>query len=214
MIAFCDHRLFSFYMKSVFRLIGLFFLASLAVLVTFGVLFYNNPSWQKAALMSVLEQDQGREYSIESVSVKTGSIHLENAFVLQGEQGIEVKELGLVLPLWKVLQGEIVIEKGLVSGLKIDLSNFYQGDPTAADWLTFVEQLKSDPEFWRQRIAQLLSTIEAYGYRTRIENLFIEGEVLLPYSESVSLNLYVQRADTSALESIQLTVMNDLQAAD
>lgn len=194
-------------MKRTFKFLFNFLLALMAVAITFAVLLWLNPAWQKRAIEAALSADSARQWQIGELACGLERIQASDVFVLDGKAGIEVSAFSIHGPMWKMLlTRRIEVESGELAGLFIDVSQVRVGDVTSSDYQAFLQRVGSDADFWRERTGLVLSKLAAAGWHSHLRNVDVEGQVLMPGGNLVPLNLKIIEADSRELSGIQLRV--------
>lgn len=180
-------------------------LALVAVAITFVVLFLVTPSWQRASLKLALQQDTERRWEVGSVHLQPTRAEIGGLYVLEGPAGMEVQYAELEGPFWKaLLTGELVVERGSVQGIFVDLTNLHVGELTSRDWQSMKQQISEDRKFWEERLELVFRKLEAAGWRFQIGDLTLQGEVLLPGEETVPFRWLLVEATSGPERSVQL----------
>lgn len=193
-------------MKKLFKFLLNLAMALIAVGLTLLILFFINPSWQKSAVEKVLEEDTARQWQVGSVHVRPMQVEVEEAFVLDGPVGAEVKYARISGPLWKLpFTGALEVDSGEISGLVLDLGKIKVGDPTAEDYQDLLKRVSGDPEFWEERVGLILSKLSASGLRLHVRNLQIGGMVLMPGGKVIPVRWFIIEADSDAPRLIKVT---------
>ena len=192
-------------MKRLIKFMINLILALVAVGMTLLVIFFITPSWQKTVVEGALARDTARKWQIGKVDIKPNTIAIENLYVLDGKVGAGMKYVQFDGPLWKlVLFGELEIESGSVMGLDLDVSEVKVGDLTSEDYQGFLKRISGDVEFWRERVALVLSKVSATGVRVHMENMQINGRVLMPGDESIPVRWVIEEADSMSPRLIKI----------
>jgi hypothetical protein len=173
--------------------------ALVAVVLTLIIIFLYNPSWQRALFESILESDRARAWQLGQISLSPGRLELREVFVLSDQVGVEVKRVQVEGALWAGLwKRSLEIKSGEVEGLYLDLTKIGVGGRNSEDWASFVQRLEGDPQLWKDRLALVLSRVEANGWSVRLEQLQIAGGVLLPGERYIPVNVRIEEADSAA----------------
>lgn len=184
-------------MKLVRMLLTLFG-AMVAVLVTLLILFLYTPSWQRGLLESVLQSDRARAWQLGQIHLSPWRAEVSDLFILGDQFGAEVKQVRVEGALWAELwRRSLNIETGEIQGLYLDLTKMNVGR-SSDDWMAFVDRLEKDPELWRDRLVLLMSRIEARGWHLRMEDIKINGGVLLPGERYVPIQIRILEADSTS----------------
>lgn len=190
-------------------------LAGIAVGITFGVLFLMNGGWQKKAVEALMERDAGRDWQVESVSMGLNHVELGGLFMLDRQVGVEVGRLSVEGPLWRAPLDQVVkIRQGEVRGLFVDLSKWEAGEAGAEEWASLLERARTDPEVWEERLGRLLEESAGRGWEVRLENVWLEGEILLPGGALVPMNWKVVRADSGDPGAVEVEFAEEGEAAE
>lgn len=193
-------------MKKLFKFLLNLVMALIAVGLTLLILFFMNPAWQKSATEKLLEQDTARQWQVGSVHIRPMQVEVEEAFVLDGSVGAEVKYARINGPLWKLpLLGLLQIDSGEFSGMVLDLGDIKVGDPTAEDYQNLLQRVSGDPEFWQERVGLMLSKLSASGLRVQIRNLQLGGMVRMPGGKVIPVRWFIISADSDAPRLIKVT---------
>ena len=183
------------------------FIAILAVALTFVILFFLVPSWQKAAVEEALSHDQARRWQIGTVGLGPLRVEASDIFVLEGPVGIEVESLHVEGPFWlSPVSGVIEIESGRIRGFNLDASRLRVGDLTSEDWQTFLKRISTDASFWEERTGLVLQKLAATGWDVAMTEVLLEGSVLMPGNTVVPVTMKIIQADSRsrALPRIKL----------
>ncbi len=192
-------------MKRLLKFLINLILALVAVGLTLIVLFFVTPSWQKSAVEQALTRDTARKWQIGSINIQPAAVEVENIYVLDGQVGAEMKYIQFDAPLWKLaLTGELDIESGSVIGLDLDVSKVKVGDLTSEDYQGFLRRVSSDLDFWKERVALILSKFAASGVKIHLRNVEINGRVLMPGEKSIPVRWVIVDADSQMPRLIKL----------
>jgi len=192
-------------MKRLIKFLFNLALALVAVAITFVVLFFMMPSWQKAAMERVFEEDPERKWLVESVRIQPSMIELGGLQVLEGSVGAEVQEVRLSGPVWmSPFTGVVKIDEGRIRGLLVDLQNLEVGDLSSESWRTFIEQIRDDRRFWIERTNLILSKLSASGVNFHVQNLQVDGQILLPGNEQIWVRWLIVEADSRDISKTHL----------
>jgi hypothetical protein len=195
-------------MKRLFKFLINLILALVAVGLTLIVLFFVTPSWQKSVVEEALSRDTARKWQVGKVNIQPAVVEVENVYVLDGQVGAGMKYIRFDAPLWKLaLTGELDIESGSVIGLDLDVSKVKVGDLTSEDYQGFLKRVSSDLDFWKERVALVLSKFAASGVRIHLRNVQINGRVLMPGEKSIPLKWIIVDADSQMPRLIKLEPM-------
>lgn len=189
-------------------------LAGIAVAITFGVLFLMNGGWQKKAVEALMERDAGRDWQVESVSVGLNHVEMGGLFVLDRRVGVEVGSLEVEGPFWRApLEQVVQIRRGEIRGVFVDLSEWDAGEGQAEDWANFLERARTDPQVWEERLGGLLAGSAGRGWEVQLENVLVQGEVLLPGGALVPMHWKVVRADSGEPGAVEMEFGEEGEAA-
>lgn len=192
-------------MNRVIKLLINVVLAILAVVLTLGVLFFLNPSWQKVVVENMLSKDPVRQWQIESVRIHPGKVEALELFVLEGSAGAGIRILELNGPFWKIpFTGVVEVETGRISGLQADLSRMRVGDLTSEDYQAFLSRVSGDEDFWRERLGLVLGKLSATGLRLRLRDVEVSGELIMPGGQVIPVDWLILEADSDAPRLIRL----------
>ena len=188
-----------------FRFLVQLVLALCAVALTFVILLFLIPSWQKAVVDRVLPQEAGEEWQIGRIGLGPTKISAGEIFVLQDGAGLEIRELTLSGPFWKSpFAGVLEITSGEISGVFIDVSTLSVGDLRSSDWRSFVDRISGDTAFWEERIGLILSKVAESGWNLALTDVSIRGQALLPGERMVPLNLHLIEADSREPQAVRI----------
>ena len=180
-------------------------LALVAVSLTFLVIFFLTPAWQKRVVQEALARDSARSWQFESVDIKPHRVEVENLYLLDGDIGAGIHYAQFNGPLWKLaLMGDFHVTSGSVIGLSLDVSKVKIGDLRSKTYQDFMERVSADPEFWKERVGLVLSKFSAYGVRVQLENVQINGHVIMPGQTVIPVRWVILQADSTAPRLIQL----------
>ncbi len=195
-------------MKRLFKFLINLILALVAVGLTLIVLFFVTPSWQKSIVEEALSHDTSRKWQVGEVNIQPATVVVENVYVLDGQVGAGMKYIQFDAPLWKLaLTGELDIQSGSVIGLDLDVSKVKVGDLTSEDYQGFLRRVSSDLDFWKERVALVLSKFAASGVRIHLRNVQINGRVLMPGEQSIPVRWIIVEADSQMPRLIKLIPM-------
>lgn len=151
--------------------------------------------------MTALENDVARQWEIGAVRLTPNQIRIENLFMLQGGNGIELERLQCRGPFWQyVINQHVEVREGEVRDLFLDVSNLPKSSFDE-------EMLKAEgkpPEWWGARIHQAMQSVLPAGSSARLENVKIRGNALLPGKVEIPLDLFIEVADTRDPDSIRV----------
>lgn len=197
-------------MGKVIKLLVNLVLAGIAVVLTFGILFLLNSGWQKTAVESLLAQDTGRDWQLESFSVGPGSVEVGGLFMLDDQVGVELGTLQLEGPFWRAPLSRLVqVRSGQIGGLFVDLSKLRVGDVTSEDWQDFLRRAEGDPQLWEERLGLVLSKLAESGWDVRLEGVTVAGDVLLPGGALIPVNWEVVEADSRDVGAVDLLMVTE-----
>lgn len=192
-------------MTLLFRFLVQLVLALCAVALTFVILFFLMPSWQKAVVERVLPEKAGEQWQVGRIALGPTEISAGDIFVLQDGAGLEIGELTLSGPFWKSpFAGVLEVTSGEVSGVFIDVSTISVGDLTSSDWRSFVERISGDTAFWEERIGLVLSKVAESGWNLSVTDVSIRGQALLPGERMVPLSLHLIEADSRDPQAVRI----------
>lgn len=192
-------------MKRLLKFLLNLILALVAVCLTFLVVFFLTPSWQKRAVEEVFSWDSTRSWQLDAVQIKPHTVEVENLYLLDGDVGAEVKFAQLDGPLWKLpILGELDVQSGSVIGLSLDVSNVKIGDLRSRTYQDFLQRVSADAEFWKERVALVMSKLSAHGLRVQLHNVQINGHVIMPGQTVIPVRWVIVQADSQDLQSIEL----------
>lgn len=181
----------------VLKFLAKLFVALLAVLLTFVILFFLFPPWQKAAVDELLSHDPDRRWQVGSVGLGPARIEAGDIFVLEGPVGLEIGRMNLEGPFWlSPISGVIEIESGRIQGLNLDASRLRVGDLTSEDWQSFLQRISSDASFWEERTGLVLGKLAATGWDVSMTEVLVEGSVLMPGNTVVPVTMRIIQADS------------------
>ena len=181
----------------VLKFLAKLIVAFLAVALTFGILFFLMPAWQKAAIEEALSHDQDRRWQISSVEMGPTRIEANGLYVLDGLVGLEIGRLEAKGPFWfSPISGVIEIESGRIQGFNLDASRLRVGDLTSKDWQSFLKRISTDADFWEQRAGVLLQKLSATGWEFSMTDVLLEGSVLMPGETLVPVTMKIIQADS------------------
>ncbi|HKJ90094.1 MAG TPA: hypothetical protein VJ960_03105 [Oceanipulchritudo sp.] len=201
-------------MTLLFRFLVQLVLALFAVALTFVILFFLMPSWQKAVVERVLPETAGEQWQVGRIGLGPTEMTAGDIFVLQDGAGLEIGDLVLAGPFWKTpLSGALEVTSGEISGVFIDVSTISVGDLTSSDWRSFVERISGDTAFWEERIGLILSKVAESGWNLSLKDVSIRGQALLPGERMVPLSLHLIEADSREPQEVRLeTLAEDPEA--
>lgn len=154
-------------MKKLLKLFLVLFIL-LAILIGGGVWLLFQPGVQKNLALYVLRNQPGIHADIDYLNVRPQSIEAKGVYIAYNDIEYRLEETDLALPLLDlVLNREIRISDGVISGLVIDLTHM----PTAADLPPGAEEEDAEP------FKGVLPYTD-YGVRVWGENLQATGEIL------------------------------------
>jgi hypothetical protein len=180
-------------------------LALLAVGITFGILVYLKPGWQKALLEEALKRDTARQWQVGEVRLGPRNVYARDVFVLDGPSGIEVGQLSLSGPFWRApLTGVISVTGGAISGLLVDVSQVAVGDLTASDWQDFLRDLEDDLDFWEERIGLVLHKVAASNWDVVLRDVELRGQILMPGNRLIPVSWRIIEADSRSPDAVQI----------
>jgi hypothetical protein len=191
----------------VLKFLAKLLIALLAVVVTFAILFFLMPGWQKAAVEEVLSHDQARRWQIGTVGLGPVRVEASDVFVLEGPVGIEIGRIVADGPFWlSPFSGVIEIESGRIQGFNLDASRLRVGDLTSEDWQSFLKRISTDASFWEERTGLVLDKLAATGWEVSMTEVLLEGSVLMPGNTLVPVSMKIIQADSRgrALPRIKL----------
>lgn len=195
-------------MYGLLKFSGKILIALLAVGLTFAILLYLTPSWQKSLAMEFLSRDTERRWQVEDIRLGPNGLQMAGAFVLQDKLGAEIQFLEIKGPLWTApFSRQVRVESGEVRGVLLDLSQVQLGDTTSTDWQSFVSRVSDDMAFWKERLGLLLRKAEAQGWRVDLEDVSISGEILMPGQRVVPLRLHVLTANSQAPDQVEVQLL-------
>lgn len=196
-------------MKRLFKFLINLVLALVAVGFTLLVIFFLTPTWQKSVVEGALARDTTRKWQLGTVDIKPSTIQIENLYVLDGKVGAVMKFVQIDGPFWKLpLLGDLVVESGSVMGLDLDVSNVRVGDLTSEDYQEFLQRVSSDANFWKERVALVLSKISSTGVHVHLQNMQINGRVLMPGDKSIPVRWVIEEADSQSPRLIRLVPLS------
>lgn len=192
-------------MKRIFKLCINFLMALIAVGITFAVLLWINPEWQRRLAEEVLSGDPVRQWQIGELALGMNGARIGGVFVLDGKAGVELTSAVVRGPLWKTpFTRRLEIESGEVSGLFIDVSQIRVGDLTSSDYQALLERVSGDATFWRERLGLVMSKMAAAGWQSNLRNVDVRGQVMMPGGRLIPLNLRIIEADSRQPPAIQV----------
>jgi len=185
--------------------------AAIAAALTVAAVIYFVPSLQRSLLLSQLERDTERRYAIGTIHLQATSVALDDVFVLDRGQGLEIGKARLTGPFWRLpIDRRLMISGGQLSGVVLDLTSA----PSDIDGtvLHFLEQADTfDKEHWlSSQVARGLAPLRAAGLAYRIENLAVDARLDFP-GFSVQGSFLILSADSGDATTIDL-VVNELTA--
>jgi hypothetical protein len=180
-----------------FRFLAKLFIALLAVLLTFVILFFLIPSWQKAVVEEVLAQDPARQWQVGTIGLGPVRVQATEIYVLEGPVGVEVGSLEADGPFWmSPISGVIEVESGHIKGFSVDASQLRVGDLTSEDWQTFLKRISTDAGFWEERTGLVLQKLAASGWDVSMTDVILEGTVLMPGNTVIPITMKIIEADS------------------
>lgn len=167
--------------RLLFKLLFNLVLALIAAVLSVAVVVFFVPDLQKSILLHFLDKDPRRGYQIESFKLHPDGLEASNIFVLEGLNGVEIRELelrGALLPL--LTQRKIVVNSGRFERVFIDLSHLRAGD--MVDMGRYLNEISSeDHERWMtQQAVRSLSLLDQRGWNYEIRDVQVDGSLLLP----------------------------------
>ncbi|MCC5834652.1 MAG: hypothetical protein JJU20_07960 [Opitutales bacterium] len=167
--------------RLLFKLLFNLALALIAAVLTVAVVVFFVPDLQKSILLHFLEKDPRRSYQMESFKVFPDGLEARGIFVLEGLNGVEIKDLelrGSLLPL--VTERKIVVSSGNFERVFIDLSQMRVGD--MLDMGQYLNEVgPEEHERWmRQQSIRSLSLLDQRGWDYDIRDVQVQGSLLLP----------------------------------
>ncbi len=197
-------------MTWLFRFLVRLILALAAVVLTFAILLFLIPSWQRAVVERALPERSGEQWQVGRIGFTPTEINAGDIFVLQDGAGLEIGDLTLAGPFWKSpFAGVLEITSGEISGVFIDVSTISVGDLTSSDWRSFVERISGDTAFWEERIGLVLSKVAERGWNLSVEDVSIRGQALLPGERMVPLNLHLIEADSRQPQEVSMETLEE-----
>jgi hypothetical protein len=180
--------------------------AAIAAALTVAAVIYFVPGLQRSLLLTQLERDTERRYAIGSIHVQATSVALDDVFVLDRGQGLEIGQARLTGPFWRLpLDRHLTITGGELRGVVLDLTSA----PSDIDGtvLHFLEQADAlDKERWlSSQVARGLAPLRAAGLGYRIENLAVDARLDFP-GFNVQGAFLIMSADSSDAAGIDLVV--------
>ncbi len=192
-------------MKRLLKFLLNLLLALVAVALTFILIFFLTPAWQKRAVEEALARDTERTWQFDSVDIKPMRLQLEEVYMLDGDAGIGVQYVQLDGPLWKLpLLGEFEVESGSLIGLSIDVSKVDVGNTASRAYQDMLKRVSGDLDFWKERVALVLGKVSAAGVRVQLKNVQVEGHVIMPDNIVIPVRWVILEADSLAPRSIEL----------
>ena len=192
-------------MKRLFKFLINLALALIAVAITFVVLFFMTPSWQKAVVKKALDQDPERKWLVESVRIQPGTIEFGKLQVLEGQVGAEVQQAYLSGPIWmSPVTGVVQIDEGRIRGLLVDLQSLEVGDLSSENWRTLIEQVQNDRAFWVERTNLILGKLSSSGLNVHVRDVQVDGQILFPGNEQIWIRWLIVEADSRDLSKTHL----------
>lgn len=169
--------MFRFLFKLLFNLI----LALVAAVLSVAVVVFFVPDLQKSILLHFLEQDPRRTYQMESFKLYPDGLEAKGVFVLEGLNGVEIKEIelrGSFLPL--VTERKVVVHSGTFESVFIDLSQLRVGE--MLDMGQYLNEVgPEEHERWMaQQSVRSLSLLDQRGWDYDIRDVQVQGSLLLP----------------------------------
>ncbi len=167
--------------RLLFKLLFNLVLALIAAVLSVAVVVFFVPDLQKSILLHFLEKDPRRSYQMESFKVFPDGLEARGIFVLEGLNGVEIKDLelrGSLLPL--VTERKIVVSSGNFERVFVDLSQMRVGD--MLDMGQYLNEVgPEEHENWmRQQSIRSLSLLDQRGWDYDIRDVQVQGSLLLP----------------------------------
>jgi hypothetical protein len=200
-------------MVRIIKVLATVMLALMAVGITFVVLFFMLPSWQKAVVDNTLAADGERQWQLGSIQLSPSGITAGDVFVLDQGVGLEIGHLEFNGPFWKApLQGRLEVNSGRIEGLFLDVSTVQVGDLTSSDWQGFVERVSGDEAFWKERLGLVLQKVSSTGLEAHLTDITFEGQALLPGETLIPIRWHIIEADSRDPASVELEPLPEVSA--
>lgn len=181
----------------VIKFLAKLLVALVAVVLTFGILFFLMPRWQKAAVDELLSHDPARQWQVGTVRMSPFKLEATDVFMLENPVGAEIATIELNGPFWmSPISGVIGIESGRITGFMVDASQLRVGDLTSEDWQSFLARVSSDVGFWEERVELVLRKLAATGWAVSMTEVRIEGQVLMPGNTLIPVSMRIVQADS------------------
>jgi hypothetical protein len=197
-------------LRSVFRFLFSLIVAFLAVVLTVGLVLAFNRDWQRDLVESALERRTGLQWSIEKAwFARPDHFRAEEVFALKGIEGVEVGVVDLRFDLGRSLgTEEIVVAGGRLERLVLDLSTM----PPEALGLTAAQLARGTPgrEATLAAVSDLtefaLMRVEAAGLTVELNDLAVDGVVLLPGGRQLRFSQTIQHAVSGDTAEMRLSI--------
>ena len=180
-------------MKRIIKFLFSLSMALVAVVITFAIIFFITPSWQKGLVDRGLARDTGRQWLVDSVRIRPTNVQVANLQVLEGAIGAKIEMAALSGPFWKSPVANV-----------LDLKAFDVGDLTSREWKILSAQVGEDEELWTERINLVLSKLGASGWTIHVNNLEVDGIILMPNEEQIPVRWLIVEADTRDLSKTRI----------
>jgi len=170
-------------------------LASLAAALTLLLVLRFSPPLQTSLLEAKLADREEAVYDFRALQAGFGHVQLQDFFALVGNQGLQIKDAKLHGSVWRWWRaGDVVITQGQLKGVFLDLSQLQATQ--AANLFPEITSLPADPRHVEPAVDRWLHVwVEQAMVRNQhisIENLTLEGQLLLPRQPPISILLEIE----------------------
>jgi len=187
------------------RVVFLALAALLAAVLTLVMVAYFSPAVQKRLVLGAIPEAPGRSVQVEHVKIGLSKIELRGFFLLQGVEGIQLDALEVEYAPLAALRGELVIKRGRVSNLLVDISHTgllpFGGGTGPGVEPAPAAHTQPAPE-----LQPILNQLEARGLTLRVDDLSGDFHLLAPGDQRVSARFAAKGIAPGATGTVQLDI--------
>jgi len=199
-------------MRRVFRLIGLFICALVAVAATVIVIFFLQPGWQEEVVDGVLEKDENRQWDFGSVELRPGGVRLTDLFVLDHFGGIQTSKVDLDITWTALLGKRLQIPSGKLEKVFIDLSGMPLDQVTRGELMQAREDPRRMLDWMASRSEDWLRREPLGGFELEAKDIQVEAMLLFEEDLRIPVNFVIEDLRRGE-EAVEVRLSEGLPAA-